>query len=84
MDSSVFYYALILVAKIGAPIVGGLVAGALVGGLLQSALKLEDQMLAFAGKICALGATIYLSFGFISSALVDFTTRVWGGLDMYR
>jgi len=72
--------ALILAAKLGAPILlTALGVGTLIG-MLQSATQLQEPTIAFVPKFMAVGAVLLLSGNWMLASIVDYTRELFNML----
>jgi flagellar biosynthetic protein FliQ len=65
--------ALVLAAKLGAPILLTTLAIGLVVGMLQSATQLQEPTIAFVPKFMGVGAVLLLSANWMLSSIVDYS-----------
>ncbi len=65
--------ALILAAKLGAPMLLTTLAIGLIVGMLQSATQLQEPTIAFVPKFMGVGAVLLLSANWMLATVVDYT-----------
>ncbi|MBN8890822.1 MAG: flagellar biosynthetic protein FliQ [Acetobacteraceae bacterium SCN 69-10] len=68
---------MMVVLKLGGPVLMVALATGLVMSLLQAATQINEQTLAFVPKVLAIGATLALSGAFMMSTLSDFAHRIF-------
>ena len=76
--------ALLLFVRISAPIVLAALVGAFVAGLLRVITQIDDAILSYAGKLCAIAVLAYFMAGYVYSDVVEFTEHIWAGNTYYR
>lgn len=72
--------ALLLMLRIGAPVLAVALLVGFVSALLQGVTQLSDVTLSFVPKLLAVGATLWLMGGWMTSGLVQYTSQLWSGL----
>jgi flagellar biosynthetic protein FliQ len=68
---------MMVMLKVGGPILAATLAVGLVTSLFQAATQINEQTLAFVPKVIAIGASIALTGSFMLSALTDFAHLVF-------
>jgi flagellar biosynthetic protein FliQ len=69
--------ALLLAAKLGAPILLTALAVGLIVGMLQTATQLQEATLTFVPKFIAVGAVLLISGNWMLSSAVTFTHQLF-------
>ncbi len=68
---------MMVMLKLGGPILAAALAVGLVMSLLQAATQINEQTLAFIPKVIAIGAAIAMAGSFMLAALTDFAHLVF-------
>jgi len=74
---SVFKEALIIVLKVGGPILIASIVIGLVISILQAATQVHEQTLTFVPKLLAIGLILILTGGWMMNVVQDFTKRIF-------
>lgn len=74
---SVFKDALLVVLKVGGPILGISIVIGLVISILQAATQVHEQTLTFVPKLLAIGLILILTGGWMSNVVQDFTKSIF-------
>jgi len=84
MDFSVFVNALSFTLTLAFPLLAGILSGALVMGFLQVATQVNDVAISLVGRLTGFSLALYLFGSGVTTQLLDYTSRIWGGADFYR
>ncbi len=84
MTPSLVISALQLVAYLGFLLLGSIALGGGVTAILRVVTQIDDPSIGFLGRAAGLALLLWISSGYLSSEILDFTVRVWGGADFYR
>ncbi len=60
-----------------------LAVGSILGNFLRASLQLEDHILSFVGKYIFLALTLYFFSSGLFNEILNFTLRIWSGMDFY-
>lgn len=66
------------------PYVVLILLGAGIAGIFQVATQIQDEAIGFAGRFFALIFAIYIFGSQTSTTIIEFTQRVWGGVEFFR
>lgn len=83
MDVSIVINALQLVFFLSLPVLAAALLGALLAGVVQVVTQIEDHSISFFGKITGVLLILFVMSSYYSSELLEFTRRIWGGVDFY-
>lgn len=75
--------ALMLGAKLAAPILVTTLAVGLLVGVLQSATQLQEPTIAFVPKFIAVGVVLLVSGNWMLSSMIDFTRELFRSLPSF-
>jgi flagellar biosynthesis protein FliQ len=73
-----------LFVKLAFPVWLGAFLGGLVATLIQGFLSSDDKSFGFFGRFAGGLLGVFFSLQLLSSTLVQYAQRIWGGLDLYR
>ena len=76
---SLVYEALRLAAVLAVPVALGALLAGLLSGFLQRVTAWSDATLTYVPRLAAVGLAWALAGPWVARALVEFTTRAWGG-----
>lgn len=74
---SVFKDALLMILKIGGPILLISIVIGLVISILQAATQVHEQTLTFVPKLIAIGLILLLAGGWMMDSMIDFTKQIF-------
>lgn len=79
-----FFNALEMFFHLVLPILGAILCGGILAGIFQALTQIQDRVIGLAAKLSSFGLACYLFSGEIARSFTEFTTRIWGGADLYR
>lgn len=84
MDFSILSGALQLIAYLSVMALIAASLGAICAGIFRVVTQIEDVSLSLAGRFIGVVLLLYFFAGTYSGEIIAFTTRLWGGVDVYR
>ncbi len=75
--------ALFLIIKTSLPVLLVSMAIGLVVSIFQTVTSIQEQTLTFVPKVVAIFLTLMLIGGWMMTAMVEFTTQLWGDFSYY-
>jgi flagellar biosynthesis protein FliQ len=84
MNPSLVISALQLVAYLGFLLLGSMAVGGGLASILRVVTQIDDPSIGFIGRAIGLGLLLWVSSGYLSSEILEFTVRIWNGSDFYR
>lgn len=84
MPEYLFSSALGLYAQAVIPLLVAVLVGAIVMGIIQAMTLVRDPSLGFVGRLGAVMILCVMASGMVSSPVLEFAKRMWGGADLFR
>jgi type III secretory pathway component EscS len=83
MNLYLVLHTLSLYIQLVMPLVGVTFAAGLIIGWLQSALRIEDPAISFAGRLLGIVGLFFMLQSYYAQVILEFARRLWGGKDYF-
>ena len=84
METTQFINTLIFAAYLTIPVMAAVLGGALVAAILRVSTQIDDQAVAFAGRLAGFVLLVYFAAGRFISEITSFTSGFWGNTSFYH
>jgi len=84
MDFSAVVNALHFAVILALPLLVGVVVAAILAGVLQAATQIQDGAISLVSRLGGIALALYLYGTKISTDLLNYASRLWGGADFYH